>query len=72
LRTTTDRVAVFVLANVGMSTQLLVFGICAGLGGPAAFAWIALAEVALVVCLAARRELALRSATRASFDLPVA
>jgi hypothetical protein len=50
-----------------MSTQLLVFGICAGLGRPAAFAWIALAELALVLSLATRRELALRVA-RASTD----
>lgn len=56
-----DRGTVSALANLGMSTQLLVFGICLGLGRPAAFAWIALAELALVLCFAARRELALRS-----------
>ena len=53
-----------VLANLGMSTQLLVFGICAALGRPDAFAWIALAELALVLCLVLRRELAIRSVRR--------
>ena len=43
-----DRATVFVLANLGMSTQLLAFGICVALGRPAAFAWIALAELVLV------------------------
>ena len=59
-----DRGTVSVLANFGMSTQLLVFGICAGLGRPDAFAWIALGELALVLCLALRRELASRSVRR--------
>jgi archaetidylinositol phosphate synthase len=63
-----DRITVSALSNLGMSTQLLVFGICAALGSPATFAWIALAELALVLCLAARRELALRSVARASTD----
>ena len=56
-----DRATVSVLANLGMSTQLLVFGICAALGRPGAFAWIALGELALVLCLVLRRELASRS-----------
>ena len=56
-----DRTTVAVLANLGMSTQLFVFGICVALGRPDAFAWIALSELALVLCLALRRELALRS-----------
>ena len=59
-----DRTTVSVLANLGMSTQLLVFGICAALGRPDAFAWIALGELALVLCLALRRDLALRSVRR--------
>lgn len=67
-----DRATVSALANLGMSTQLLVFGICAGLSRPAAFAWIALAELTLVLCLAARRELALRCVARASVDSGVA
>jgi archaetidylinositol phosphate synthase len=67
-----DRFTVSALANLGMSTQLLVFGTCIGLGHPAAFAWIALAELALVLCFAARRELALRSVARARVDSGVA
>ena len=59
-----DRTTVAVLANLGMSTQLLVFGICVALGRPGAFAWIALGELALVPCLALRRDLALRRAQR--------
>ena len=55
-----DRATLSVLANLGMSTQLLVFGTCIALGRPAAFAWIALAELALVVLVALRRELVLR------------
>ena len=55
-----DRATVSVLANFGMSTQLLVFGICVALGRPGGFAWIALAELVLVLCLALRRELAIR------------
>ena len=46
-----------VLANLGMSTQLAVFGLCIALGQPLAFAWIALAELGLVALLALRREL---------------
>lgn len=63
-----DRATVTVLANLGMSTQLLVFGICAALGRPAAFAWIALAELAFVLCLFLRRELLLRSVARTTVD----
>lgn len=59
-----DRGTVSVLANLGMSTQLLVFGVCIAAGRPAAFAWIALAELGLVLLLALRRELAIRSVTQ--------
>jgi archaetidylinositol phosphate synthase len=55
-----DRPTVAVLANLGMSTQLLVFGVCIALGRPAAFAWVALSELALVCLLAVRRELVIR------------
>ena len=48
------------LANLGMSTQLLTFGACIALGRPAAFAFIALAELGLVLLLALRRELVIR------------
>ena len=55
-----DRGTVSVLANLGMSTQLLAFGVCLALGRPIAFAWLALGEVMLVLALALRRELAIR------------
>jgi phosphatidylglycerophosphate synthase len=59
-----DRATVVALANLGLSTQLAVFGLCLALGHPLAFAWVALAEVALVVLLALRRELLVRTAPR--------
>ena len=40
--------AVSLLANLGMSTQLAAFGLAMALGHPIAFAWLALAEVALI------------------------
>jgi archaetidylinositol phosphate synthase len=39
------------LAQLGMSSQLLAFGICIAAGHPAAFAWIALAELGAVAGL---------------------
>jgi len=51
-----DRATLAVLANLGMSTQLLVFGACIALGQPALYAWIALSELGLVLLLAIRRE----------------
>lgn len=59
-----DRPTVTVLANLGMSTQLLVFGLCIAAGRPALFAWIAIAELAFVLALLARRELSIRPVTR--------
>ena len=56
-----DRATVSILANLGMSTQLAVFGLCIALGQPLAFAWIALAELGLVALLALRRELLIHS-----------
>jgi len=55
-----DRATLSMLANLGMSTQLLVFGACIALERPAAFAWVALFELAFVFLLALRRELVLR------------
>lgn len=55
-----DRATVSVLANLGMSTQLLVFGALIAVGRPAAFAWVAIAELGLVAALAAVRELRVR------------
>jgi phosphatidylglycerophosphate synthase len=48
--------AVSLLANLGMSTQLAVFGVLIAVGHPSAFAWIALAEVcAIALALVPRR-----------------
>jgi phosphatidylglycerophosphate synthase len=52
----TGSTAVSLLANLGMSTQLAVFGVLIAVGHPAAFAWIALAEVcAIALALLPRR-----------------
>lgn len=40
--------AVSLLANLGMSTQLAAFGLLIALGHPLAFAWLALAQVAVI------------------------
>jgi len=40
--------AVSLLANLGMSTQLAAFGLLTAFGQPIAFAWLALAEVAVI------------------------
>jgi phosphatidylglycerophosphate synthase len=55
-----DRGTVAALANLGMSTQLLVFGTCILLGRPDLFAWVALAELVGVLLLALRREFVIR------------
>jgi archaetidylinositol phosphate synthase len=52
-----DRDTVSVLANLGLSTQLVAFGALTVLGRPLVFAWLALAELGLVAALAARRDL---------------
>lgn len=50
-----DHRLVAVLAQLGMSTQLLTFGLCMAVGHPFAYVWLLLAELALVVLLATRR-----------------
>jgi phosphatidylglycerophosphate synthase len=40
--------SVSTLANLGMSTQLAAFGLLMALGHPLAFAWLALAQVAVI------------------------
>jgi phosphatidylglycerophosphate synthase len=52
-----DHATVAVMANLGMTTQLAVFGICLVAGHPLAFAAIALGELVLVASLFVRREL---------------
>ena len=56
-----DRFTVAVLANLGMSPQLLVLGVCLVLGHPLWYVWILIAELGVVAALALRRELRLRT-----------
>jgi phosphatidylglycerophosphate synthase len=51
-----DRRTVGVLAQLGMSTQLLTFGVCMALGHPLAYVWLLVAELAVVGVLVVRRE----------------
>ena len=44
----TSPLAVSLLANLGMSTQLAAFGLFMALGHPLAFAWVALAQVVVI------------------------
>jgi archaetidylinositol phosphate synthase len=44
----TGPTAVSLLANLGMSTQLAAFGLLIALGHPLAFAWLVLAEAAVI------------------------
>ena len=44
----TGSTAVTLLANLGMSTQLVVFGLLIALGHPLAFAWLALAQLVVI------------------------
>jgi archaetidylinositol phosphate synthase len=50
-----DSVATTILANLGLSTQLVVLGVCLVLGVPEAYLWIVLASLVPVAALAARR-----------------
>ena len=45
----TSERSVSVLANLGMSTQLAAFGLLLALGHPLAFAWLAVAELTVIV-----------------------
>ena len=56
-----DTFTVSVLANLGMSTQLAVFGTLVALGRPLVFVWLLLAQLVLIVMLFARRETLMRS-----------
>jgi phosphatidylglycerophosphate synthase len=51
-----DRLTVTVLANMGLSTQLAVLGLCLVLDAPEAYLWIALAGLLVVVVLRLRAE----------------
>jgi phosphatidylglycerophosphate synthase len=49
-----------VLANLGLSTQLVVLGVCLVLSAPEAYLWLALACALVPVLLQVRRELLVR------------
>ena len=51
-----DRVAVTVLANLGLSTQLLVLGICLVAGVPGLYLWLVLASLAALGAVQVRAE----------------
>lgn len=59
---TYDRFTVTVLANLGLTTQLVVLGLCLVLGVPAAYLWFVLACLAVVVPLHLRAERRARAA----------
>jgi hypothetical protein len=56
-----DRGPLAVLANLGLSTQLVVLGACLVLGAPLVYLWLALAQALVLPLLQLRRE---RLATR--------
>ena len=58
-----DRATLSILANLGLSTQLAVLGVCLVLGPPAAYLWLVLACGAALIPLAIRRELLVRTPT---------
>jgi archaetidylinositol phosphate synthase len=64
-----DRVTVTILANLGLSTQLVVLGVCLAVGAPTAYLWFVLACLAGLAPLQLRaerlaRQTAPRSMTR--------
>jgi phosphatidylglycerophosphate synthase len=60
-RDAVDRLTVTVLANLGLSTQLAVLGVCLVAGAPEAYLWIVLACASLVAGLLVRMELRARA-----------
>jgi archaetidylinositol phosphate synthase len=62
LRAYHDPLTVAVLANLGLSSQLAVFGVCLAAGYPAAYTVFIVACLALLVPLAVRRDILLRRA----------
>jgi phosphatidylglycerophosphate synthase len=55
-----------VLANLGLSTQLAVLGVCLAVGRPTSYLWIVLASAAVLPLLQLRRELRARRLVRAA------
>jgi archaetidylinositol phosphate synthase len=56
IRAYNDRGTVTILANLGLSTQLAVLGLCLVLAEPALYLWVTLCSVALLPVLQLRRE----------------
>jgi hypothetical protein len=59
-----DGLTARVLANLGLSTQLAVLGVCLVVDRPRLYLWIVLAAVPLLACLQLRRERRARAALR--------
>jgi len=59
-----DRLVLAVLANLGLSTQLVALGACLVLGVPVLYLWLALGQVLLLPLLQLRRERLVRRALR--------
>jgi archaetidylinositol phosphate synthase len=57
-----DRLTVTVLANLGLTTQLAVLGLCLALGAPAVYLWLVLACLVALVPLHFRSERRARAA----------
>ena len=53
-----------VLANLGLSTQLLALGVCLLLGVPTLYLWLALTQILVLPLLQLRRERLARQALR--------
>ena len=64
-----DSATVTVLANLGLSSQLAVFGLCLAFGRPEAYTLFAVACLALLIPLAVRRDLLLRRALGQQFPV---
>ena len=58
-----DRWTLAVVAQLGLSTQLAVLGVCLALGRPMAYLWLVLACGAAILVLALRRERLVRART---------
>ncbi len=65
----TNSATVTVLANLGLSSQLAVVGLCLAFGRPEAYTLFAVACLALLIPLAVRRDLLLRRALGQQFPV---
>jgi archaetidylinositol phosphate synthase len=61
-----DRLTSLFLANAGLSTQLVVLGVCLAAGAPSVYPWLVLACAAALPVLQLRRERLARGALRGS------